>query len=389
MADEEKIKPEARRKSSRRRKRSVHGGGSVFLRSDGRYGAKFKVEETGKWKYLYGDTEKEVTEKLQQAFYEQKQGILATGPKQKLETYLTYWLDVVKKPELRRTTYARYRIHIYKHILPRLGQVPVQKLTPQQVQSLYSDLQETQSAGSIRMLHSILHEALDNAVRWNIVSRNICDAVTPPKPGKHEAQTLTPDQARKLLATVKGHDLEALLIVALTTGMRHGELLALKWQDIDLESSSLQVRRTVSFLAGQGYKETEPKTDRGRRRILLPQIALEALKQHRIHQREAKLQAGEAWQNLDLVFSNAHGYYMHSNNLRRLFRALLKQAELPEMRFHDLRHSAATLLLSMGVHPKVVQEILGHSNISVTMDVYSHVLPSMQDDAQSKWDTLL
>jgi integrase len=347
------------------------------------------VEETGKWKYLYADNEKEANEKLQHALYEQKQGRLATGPRQKLEAYLPHWLDVVKKPELRRTTYARYRIHIYKHILPRLGHVQLQKLTPQQVQSLYASLQETQSPGSVRMLHSILHEALRNAVSWNLVSRNVCDLVSPPKPEKHEAQTLNADQAQRLLEVAKRHNLEAMLTMAITTGMRHGELLALKWQDIDFIDKSVRVRRTVSFLAGQGYKENDPKTAKGRRKIALPHITIEQLKEHRIHQLEMRRKAGDAWQERDLVFCNAYGHYMHSGHLRTQFYRLLESAGLPRMRFHDLRHSAATLLLSMGVHPKVVQEILGHSDIGVTMDVYSHVLPTMQSDAMGGWDNIL
>ena len=179
-----------------------------------------------------------------------------------------------------------------------------------------------------------------------------------------------------------------LLVLALTTGMRRGELLALRWSDIDCEGQNLQVRRTVDFIARYGYVENEPKTVRGRRKILLPAFVVEMLKRHRISQLEQKLKVGESWLDLDLVVCGLEGNYLNPRYLLKLFDKLLQEAGLPHMRFHDLRHSAATILLSMGVHAKVVQELLGHSTISMTMDVYSHVLPSMQKDAMDKWDDL-
>ena len=176
-------------------------------------------------------------------------------------------------------------------------------------------------------------------------------------------------------------------MLALTTGMRRGELLGLKWADIDLENHFLQVRRTLDFLAGYGgYAETEPKTARGRRKIMLPDFVVEALKQHRVQQLELRLKVGADWQEQDYVFTGLKGGPLNPRYILKLFDRLLQEAGLPHMRFHDMRHSAATLLLSMGVNPKVVQEILGHSNISMTMDTYSHVLPSIHKEAMDKWD---
>jgi integrase len=234
----------------------------------------------------------------------------------------------------------------------------------------------------------MLHKALDHAVRWGLVPRNVCDAVSLPKKTRHEMQPLTEKQARQLLIAARGHSLEGLLTLAVTTGMRSGELLALKWQDINFDTGSLHIRRTMGYISGRGYLEFEPKTSRSRRKIVLPPFVCEALKQHRTRQLEARLKAGDRWQDRDLVFCNIYGGYLDPAHLRQRFDKLLKEADLPDVRFHDLRHSAATILLSMGVPAKVVQEILGHSQISMTMDIYSHVLPDMQQEAMDKMDEL-
>ena len=205
---------------------------------------------------------------------------------------------------------------------------------------------------------------------------------------KHEIQTLTQEQAHKLLEAAHGHRLEALLTVAVTTGMRRGELLGLRWQDIDFTNRSLYIRRTANYYPGFGHVENEPKTLRSRRKVVLPQFVIETLKRHRVTQDELRQKVGSAWHDYDLVFCNTLGSYQETQYLGDLLRALLKEAGLPPIRFHDLRHSAATIMLSMGVHPKVVQELLGHSNISMTMDTYSHVLPSMQQEAMDRLNDL-
>ncbi len=170
--------------------------------------------------------------------------------------------------------------------------------------------------------------------------------------------------------------------------MRLGELLGLKWQDIN--DGTLQVRRTLNYVNKVGFKEAVPKTEKSRRNIILPAFVVEELRQHRIRQLEERLKAGEAWQEHDLVICTVTGEYMSPGDISsKLLRSILQKAGLPRIRFHDLRHCSATLLLSMGVHPKVVQELLGHSQISMTMDIYSHVLPTMQKEAMEKINTLL
>ena len=249
-------------------------------------------------------------------------------------------------------------------------------------------LEEGLAPATIEVIHRVVKMALKQAVRWRLITRNVCEDVTPPRETQsRERQIVTPEQAQQLLAAAKGHRLEALITLTLATGMRRGELLALKWQDIEFKQRRLHVRRSANRLPG-GYRVTDPKTARGKRMITLPQFVLEALGQHRIRQLEAKLKAGPKWEEHDLVFCNIYGRFLSTSNLQVLFSTLLKQAGLPHMRLHDLRHSAATILLAMGVPIKVVQELLGHSSITITLNVYGHVLSSMQQEAMDKLDDL-
>jgi integrase len=237
-------------------------------------------------------------------------------------------------------------------------------------------------------IHGVLHEALENAVKWNLLSRNVSSLAAVPKKTRYEVHPLSASDAQKLIQAVRGSQIEALLIIAITTGMRRGELLALRWDDIDLEQGVLHVRRTMNRIAGYGYVENEPKTKTSHRRVMLPHVAVEALKKHRVMLDQAKQQAGTKWTEKGLVFPNSKGNFLSPDRLLIWFQQALIQAGLPHMRFHDLRHSAATILLTMGVHPKVVQELLGHSTIAMTMDTYSHLLPSMQRDAMNGMDEL-
>jgi integrase len=371
--------------------RRGHGEGSIYQRKDGRWVASITLEGSGrKRKMFYGKTRKEVQEKLRVALNEQKQGILATGPQQKLKDYLEHWLEVVHRPTIREGTYEGYRRILDKHILPTLGHLQLHRLTPEHIEALYAKKQKEEglSPKTIHNIHGLLHEALENAVRRNLVSRNVCDNVSLPRKTRHEFEPLTKKQAQQLLVEVRGHNLEALLTLVVITGMRRGEILALRWKDIDFDNKSLQIRRSMNFISGKGYIEFEPKTAKGRRKITLPAFVCEVLKQHRTRQLEARLKAGTRWQDQDLVFCNRYGGFLDPSHLRQRFQKVLVDADLPHVRFHDLRHSAATIMLSMGVPAKVVQEILGHSQISMTMDIYSHVLPDIQAEAMNKMGDL-
>ncbi len=371
-----------------KKRRAIRGAGSVYQRKDGRYAAEIKLD--GKTRTFYGKTEKEAHEKLQQAVYEQKQGTLVTGPQQTLKQYFEYWLENVHKPAVRAVTYVMHQNAIKNHIIPTLGHIKLRSLKPEHVEALYTRmLKEKYKPGTIHYVHAILSNALGHAVRRGLLAQNICAVVSSPRIPEPDRNALTVEQAHKLMEVVKGHRLEAMLLVAITTGMRKGELLALRWQDINFDGKYLYVHRTAHRLPGLGVVENEPKTKSSRRMINLPQLVLDALKQHSVSQDAMKQKAGSRWKSLDLVFPNTVGGHQEQAYLRSTFLRLLKEAGLPPIRFHDLRHSAATILLSQGVNVKVVQEILGHSNVSMTLGVYGHVLPGMQGDAMNKWDELL
>ena len=368
-----------------------NGEGSIYQRKeDGKWVTSITLEN-GKRKVLYGKTRKEVKEKLTRVLHEQQQGTLVTAGPQTVEQFLTDWLENTHKRHVRPRTYERYREAVYLHIIPFLGKHQLQKLTVQHVQRFYTKKEDEGLApATIIYYHSVLHNALDTAVKRGLVARNVCDLASPPHRKRFEIQPLSGEQAQKLLAVIQGHKWEALFTLAIATGLRRGELLGLKWQDINFTTGTLQVRRILSRVPTQAakrehtYVEAEPKTQKSRRNVVIASFALELLKQHRVQQLETKLKAGTAWQEHDYVFCTLVGTHLGPNHVVEEFKKLLKKAELPDIRFHDLRHSAASLLLTAGVHPKIVQEILGHTQISMTMDIYSHVLPGMQEDAMNK-----
>jgi integrase len=363
--------------------------GTVYRRSDGRWVCEITLEDHNRKQY-YFKTEKEALEKRRIVLNELAQGILATGPQQTVKQFLEYWLEDVYKASVRLTTFRNGSILVRKHLIPALGHIKLQKLTAQQVQSFYAKkLKDGSTASRVRNIHATLHTALEHARRMKLISMNVCSDVELPRQRQSEQQPLTPEQARSLLQTVREHRLEGLLTLALATGMREGELLGLRWSDVDLDNGRLWISRTLTYMTGHGFVEGEPKTARGKRNIMLPQFVVDTLRRQHVSQLEKRLAVGTAWVDRDLVFPDEDGDFLVSVTLLRRFRRLLKEAGLPRIRFHDLRHSAATLLLGMGVPAKVVQELLGHSTISITMDVYSHVLPSMQRDAMEKMGDFL
>jgi len=262
-------------------------------------------------------------------------------------------------------------------------------LTAQDLRKLYAArLAAGASPTTVRQLHAVLHHAFEDAMRDGLVGRNVADLVTPPRAAVHEMQTLSPEQARALLAVAAGDRLEALYVLALHTGARQGELLALRWTDVDLDGGSIQIRGTLQRAKGKLVTDS-PKTAGSRRRIALTAGAVDALKRHRAAQNVERLQLGAVWQDRGLVFANEIGGAIERGNMtRRSFEPLLKRAELPRMRFHDLRHTAATLMLGKGVHPKIASEMLGHSKVGITLDLYSHVTPTMQQQAVTALDAV-
>jgi integrase len=239
-------------------------------------------------------------------------------------------------------------------------------------------------------MHTVLRRALAQAEEDGLVPRNVAAIVKPPRMTRSEMHVLSPEEARILLEAAQGDRLEALYTLALTTGMRIGELCALRFVDVDLKAQALHVRCTLRYRNQDLYFFETPKTPKSRRRIALSAITVDALRAHRTRQLEERLAAGVAWREDDLVFCDKMGVALCPEHLSgRNFQLLLKRAGLAHRPFHSLRHTCATLLLRRGVHPKVVSELLGHSTVSMTLDRYSHVLPDMQRDATAAMDTLL
>ena len=227
-------------------------------------------------------------------------------------------------------------------------------------------------------------------MRWNLVARNVAGLVDPPRPGHQEMQALSPEQTRTLLEGARGGPLEAILTLAVTTDMRKGELLALHWSDVDLDRGALRVVGTLQRHPNGHLVVSPPKTPRSRRQIELTPLALDALRRHRARQAETRLLLGPGWNEGGFVFPSSEGRPQDGGHLLSgQFRPLLRSQGLPVIRFHDLRHTAATLLLGQGIHPKIVSEMLGHSTIAITLDLYSHVTPTMQRDAARAMNTLL
>ncbi|MGI9047856.1 MAG: site-specific integrase [Rubrobacteraceae bacterium] len=370
-----------------------NGEGSITRRKDGLYMARYTVQTARgpKRKALYGKTRAEVSEKLTKAMADRDGGLVFEGENRTLAAFLDGWLEGPVKGSVKATTYESYERLIRCHIKPEIGRHKLKTLTPDHVQALYQrKLDEGLAPGTVRLIHSVLSRALDQAVKWGIVPQNVCKATIPPKADSEEIKPLDVEQARKILKVAGGDRLEALYMLAVTAGLRIGELLALRWQDVDLEASgaTLYVRRTKSTAKG-GPVFTTPKNGKGRS-IKLTRQAVEALKAHRATQNVERLKAGSLWQDHGLVFCTHGGKPLDSHNVARTsFKPLLKRAVLPDIRFHDLRHTCATLLLSRGHHPKLVQELLGHASVALTLDRYSHVLPGMGDQTAAAMEAAL
>lgn len=364
------------------------GEGSVFQRGDGIWTSTITVgyNATGKRirKTVYGDTKKDVTDKLTRLQNQKLDGILSEESKLTVGEYLDRWLADSVKPSRRATTHASYKGHVEKHLKPSIGSVKLVKLTPAHVAGLYATMERDGKSARLRQLiHATLHRALNIAVKWGLVIRNVCQAVERPRAPKMEITPITADQARALLLAADGNRLEALYVLAVATGLRSGELLGLHWSDIDLKAGMLAVRRTLIEL-GNELSFGEPKTKAGKRAIPLPAIAVDALTLHK-----GRMMTEGHGPN-PLVFIDGQGNPIRRSDLRRFsLHPLLKKAGIPEIRFHDLRHTCATLLFSEGTHPKIVQERLGHSTIALTLDTYSHCLPSMQVSASDTLNSIL
>jgi integrase len=311
-----------------------------------------------------------------------------------LGAYLQDWLSHMRS-RVRATTYEGYSALVRHHALPRLGDVPLSELHPLQIQRLYAHLLEpgagtrgrTLSPKTVGNLHRVLREALGQAVRWRLIDVNPAASVEPPRNRRAEITVVDKALADRLLAAAEGTRFEAPVAIALATGMRRGEILALRWADLDPELTVARVNRALQTTAA-GLSFEAPKTARSRRSVDLPGFLLPYLEGQRVSQQGRREDRGEDWSELGLIVDRGDGGAWNPDSFSTAWRKFLAQRGLPPTRFHDLRHGHATLMLLQGIHPKIVSERLGHSSIGITLDIYSHVLPTMQAEAARAFDEL-
>jgi integrase len=358
----------------------------VFLGRDG----------SGKRRYfnkLIHGNKKDASDYLSRTLTEISQGTFVAPSKTTLDEYLNEWLRNSAKQKLTDRTYTHQVFCLNRYVRPKLGAKKLSSLQPLDLQELYTEMRE-QGLGprTIQIVHNILNRAFNQAVKWRVMASNPAPLADKPKQERREMQALAPEQAARFLKEARGDRYFLYFSLALDTGARPSELLALQWKDIDFEQARVTIQRSLEYPDySNEFRFVEPKTSRSRRGISISQINLAHLREHRRQQAEVRLKAGSDWQPFDLVFSTREGKPLQARNiLRRHLRPILKKAEITEtLNLYSLRHSCATLLLSAGVNPKIVSERLGHASIVMTLDTYSHVLPDMQQTAAEKLEKML
>lgn len=383
-------------------KRRGNGEGSIYKRPDGTWAGQVSVgydPATGKLKRksFYGKTRKEVADKMAQALQEVRSGTYIEPAQTTFGEWLDKWLAGYKKGQLKPSTYESYEILINVHIKPALGKIPMAKLQAHILQSFYNeklaagraDGKGGLSTRMVRYLHAIIRQALQQAVKEGLLPRNVADATSPPTVKNKQMRPLTEDELLTFFETARKDRLFPAYVLAATTGLRRGELLGLCWDCVDLENGVITVKRQLLALKDGLTLEETTKSKSGRRSITLTDDAIRELKAWRKRQLQEKLLMGEAYQDNGLAFCKEDGTPLDPREFTKRFQRQLAKAGLPKVRLHDLRHTHASLLLARGVHPKVVQERLGHSSITMTLDLYSHLTPGLQEAAAATLNGLL
>jgi len=368
--------------------RRGNGEGSICRRANGTYQGALRLPD-GRRKYVYGGSREEVRRKLGAAIHALETGTLSDARGLSVGEFLDQWSAEVVKPNVRPWTFAGYEVHVRLHLKPTIGSVPLDKLTPMHVQQLMNrKIAEGLKPKSVRYIRGTLRTALNHGVRWGLITRNAAALVASPRVERYEVKPFTPEEARTFLLSLKGDRLEALYSVALTMGLRQGEALGLRWQDVDLELGYLRVSKQLQRIDGQ-LQLVEPKTSRSRRSLAMPASIVAGLREHQTRQNNEKRLAGDRWTDGGFVFATPEGNPLDGTAISKQFHHHLERVGLGQRRFHDLRHSCATLLLVQGVSPRVVMEVLGHSQIGLTMNTYSHVIPELRREAADRMDHLL
>jgi integrase len=372
-------------------KRRGSGEGSIFKRSDGKWVASVDLGwKAGKRqrKVLYGKTRADVATRLRQLQSNVDRGIPISDERRTTAEYLTWWSTNVLPGTVKSSTADDYRWVLERYVIPHVGRVRLSKLNPQHVQSMLRELEDAGlSPRTRRYARAVLRSALSHAEKWELVPRNAAALVDSPRlDGPCIDDALDVAQARRLLDAADRHRLAALVTVALALGLRRGEGLALQWADVDFERSTITVNGTLKRQRGVGLVVDTPKTVNGRRTIALPTICVRSLREHKLRQAREHLAAGPHWSDTGFVFVTPIGTPIDPRNLTREFHKICGNAGLPRLRFHALRHSAATIMLAQGVPLEVISKTLGHGGYAITADIYAKVRDDLQRTAATAID---
>jgi integrase len=377
--------------------RRGHGEGTVYKYKGGWAAAIHVGWRSGKRdrRFVYGKSQQEVLDKLKDI-----QRLIDSGQRidvdMTLGEFLEHWITEIVPGTVRPSTENSYKDIVRRHIIPVIGKVKLRKLTPADVRKyLRAKEQETNhrgkphSARSLQYMHAILRRALQQAMREELVLRNVAALVEPPRVRRVEVTPYTHEEAKRIIAAAKFDRIGALYVLALGLGLRKGEALALSWSDIDFENRTIQIKATLQRLRWQGVTISEPKTLRSRRQLPLPKFCLDALREHRNRQ-DRESETAEHWNNeFDLVFTTPIGTPLDPRNLTRSFNELCERANVPRLRFHDLRHTCASILFAQGADARTIMDTLGHSMIGTTMNLYTHIMPVTRRQAAERMDEAL
>ncbi|MCX4423246.1 tyrosine recombinase XerC [Streptomyces mirabilis] len=372
------------------RKRNPNGAGSIWQRKDGRFEARVYVPQpdgTRKRKTVYGSTWDECDEKRQELVRRDRQGIPTPSRSAKLSEWLPYWLEEYIRPSRKRTTYVKYEMHVRLYLVPLLGSRRLESLTTANVRQMVSKVTEQASAATAKEAHRVLRTALTAACRDELISRNVVQLVPAPRVEPRELHPWSLDETLTFLEAARTDPLYPAFVLAVALGLRRGEILGLQWRDVDLDRRTLTVRTTLN----RGGKELYLDTTKNRRArvIPIPLMCVAPLRWQRLRQAARRDAIGADWHDSDHVFTTRSGRPIEPRNLYRSFLRIAASAGLPQVRLHDTRHGCASLLFAAGVAPRTVMEILGHSQIAVTMNVYTHVSDDNRREAMGHMDRLL
>lgn len=351
-----------------------------------------KDPATGKrkqqWVSVKG-TKKDAEKRLAELLHQIDTGTFMKPSKTTVAEYLRRWLEDYVRPNLSPRGFERYESIVRVHLIPSLGSIPLIQLRPEHIQRHYATrFSDGLSARSVKYHHVVLHKALQTAIKWGLVSRNVTDGVDVPRPKLTDVQTWNENEVAHFLEFSKDSPYYPLFYAALFTGMRRSELLALRWCDVDFIYSQISVNRSLHHLRDGRYVFSQPKSVKSRRTISLPPSAVLLLEEHKEKREIERAILGIPLQDEDLVFSTLEGKPLRPNTVSRAWNILATRCGLKVIRLHDARHTHASLMLRQGIHPKIVQERLGHSSIQITLDIYSHVMPGIQEAAAARFDEI-